>query len=270
MKTVSILMGIYNCAGTLSEAIDSLLSQTYSDWKLIMCDDGSADNTYDVAHAYKERYPDKIILIRNSRNMGLNYTLNRCLEYADTPYCARMDGDDISLPARLEKQMEFLEAHPEYAFVSTDMEYFDESGVWGKSHAKARPEKADFAKSSPFCHAPCLIRTTAYRDVGGYTESSRLLRMEDYHLWIKLYEKGYVGANITEALYRMRDDRNATKRRKYRYRINEAYVRYLAVRRLGLPTSNYVYALRPLAVGLIPAPLYEILHKKRLKKREDK
>ena len=88
--------------------------------------------------------------------------------------------------------------------------------------------------------------------------------MEDYHLWIKLYSKGYRGYNIQEPLYKMRDDRNAINRRKYRYRINEAYVRKLAIRELSLPKYGYIYMMRPLVVGLLPEKIYEILHKRKL------
>lgn len=87
---------------------------------------------------------------------------------------------------------------------------------------------------SPFCHAPCMVRKEAYDAVKGYTEKKRLLRVEDYHLWIKMYEVGYRGKNIPKQLYLMRDDKAAYKRRKFRYRVNEAYVRGMAVRKLGL------------------------------------
>lgn len=127
--------GIYNCAPTLPEAIDSILAQTFSNWQLILCDDGSADSTYAVAKSYQERFPDKIVLLQNERNMGLNHTLNRCLQKADGEYVARMDGDDVSLPTRLEKEATFLDEHPEYAIVSTPMIFFDESGDWGRSYA---------------------------------------------------------------------------------------------------------------------------------------
>ncbi len=263
---ISVLMGIYNCADTLGEAIDSILAQTYTGWKLILCDDGSTDSTYQIAAEYRERYPDKIILLRNTENMGLNHTLNRCLAEADTEYCARMDGDDISLPERFAREIEFLDTHPEYAVVSTNMAYFDENGIWGESHAKAVPTGEDLAVGTPFCHAPCMIRTTAYRAVGGYTEEKRLLRVEDYHLWVKLYTAGYAGANLEETLYQMRDDRNAARRRKYRYRINEAYVRILAIKQLQLPKRNFRYVLRPLLVGLLPEGAYAYLHKKRIQK----
>ena len=129
---ISVIMGIYNCASTLAEALDSLLAQTYQGFKVIMCDDGSSDNTVEVAQSYVNRYPDKFIIAKNGHNMGLNFTLNHCLEYVDTEYVARMDGDDISLPQRFEKEIAFLDEHPEIAIVSTPMIYFDENGDFRK------------------------------------------------------------------------------------------------------------------------------------------
>lgn len=262
---ISILMGIYNCEETLSEAIESILNQTYSGWKLIMCDDGSTDRTCEIAERYCEKYPNQIILLKNEVNKGLNYTLNHCLKYADTEYVARMDGDDISLPTRLEKEISFLDQHPEYAIVSCPMIYFDENGEWGQGKTFGEPKIESIAKSTPFCHAPCMVRREAYLAVNGYTVDKRLLRMEDYHLWIKMFYNGYRGYNLNEPLYKMRDDRNATKRRAYKYRINEAYVRYIAVKMLKLSKRNYIYIIRPLIVGLLPLKIYEYLHKKNLK-----
>lgn len=257
-------MGIYNCADTLQEAIQSILVQTYTNWELIMCDDGSTDDTYKIASKFCEQY-ENIFLYQNECNMGLNYTLNKCLEKAQGEYIARMDGDDISLPERLEKEIYFLEENKNYAIVSTPMIYFDESGDWGKGKAIQFPKKEDFIKGTPFCHAPCMVRKEAYDSVNGYSVKKQLLRMEDYHLWVKMYAKGYVGSNLEEPLYKMRDDRAATKRRRYKYRINEAYVRILAIKMLNLPKFGYIYVLRPLIVGLLPNCLYEYLHKKRMK-----
>ena len=182
MPKISIIMGIYNCAETLPEAIDSVLTQTFSDWQLILCDDGSKDNTYGIAKEYQGRFPEKILLLQNEQNMGLNHTLNRCLQVASGEYVARMDGDDISLPTRLEKEAAFLDAHPEYAIVSTPMIFFDEHGDWGRSYAIEEPTKRDFIKHSPVhCHAPCMIRREAYLAVGGYTEDRRS-RMNAAHV----------------------------------------------------------------------------------------
>ena len=89
---ISVIMGIFNCGDTLSEAIECIVNQTFSDWELIMCDDGSNDDTYEIAISYKEKYPEKIIVLQNEKNRGLNYTLNKCLKQAKGKYIARMDG----------------------------------------------------------------------------------------------------------------------------------------------------------------------------------
>ena len=137
---VSIIMGIYNCADTLEEAVDSILEQSFTDWELIMCDDGSTDRTLELARQYIVKYPDKFIILQNEKNQGLNYTLNHCLKYAQGEYVARMDGDDLSLPERFEKEVAFLDNHPEYAIVSTPMIFFDEKGDWGCSKAIEVPQ----------------------------------------------------------------------------------------------------------------------------------
>ena len=262
MARVSVLMGIYNCAPTLAEALDSLYAQTFQDFKIILCEDGSTDDTYAVAKSYADNH-DNIVLIRNGENKGLNYTLNRCLDYADTEYCARMDGDDISLPTRFEKEVNFLDEHPEYAIVSCPMIYFDEAGVFrvGKGHGE--PKITDFPKASPFCHAPCMIRREAYEEVGGYTVDDKLLREEDYHLWIKMYKCGFRGYTLEEPLYKMRDDRNAAKRRSFKARRNEAYVKHLACKMLGLPFYYNIYCLKPIILGLMPTWLYRSIYKLR-------
>ena len=264
MAEVTVIMGIYNCAETLGDALDSLLSQTFTDWNLIMCDDGSIDDTYAVAEKYRMVHPERIRLIKNDRNMGLNHTLNRCLELADGEYIARQDGDDISLPERFEKEVRALDDHPEIAIVSTAMTHFDESGTWGQSHPIEFPQKNDFIKGTPFCHGPAMVRREAYLKVGGYTVNKKLLRVEDYDLWIRMYAAGYRGMNLPEPLYSMRDDRNAYSRRKFRYRLSEFKLRIRAAKILGHPFTAYIYAFRPVMVGLLPTPIYNFLHKKRL------
>lgn len=260
---ISVIMGIYNCEYTLAEALDSLLAQTYQGFKVIMCDDGSKDNTAEVAQSYVDRYPGKFILIRNERNMGLNYTLNYCLEYADTEYVARMDGDDISLPERFAKEIEFLDKHPNIAIVSTPMIYFDETGEFRVGGGGGRyPDKNDFIKGTPFCHAPCMVRIEAYKAVDGYSVDPKLLRVEDYHLWFKMYAKGYRGYILPEPLYKMRDDRNAIIRRTWRNRMNEFRVRRLCYSVLGVPLYKRVWMFRSLLVGLLPRPIYNYFHRK--------
>lgn len=266
MVTISVIMGIYNCAVTLPDAINSIIGQSFTDWELIMCDDGSQDNTLQVALEFERNNPDKIVVLTNDKNIGLNATLNKCLKVAKGKYIARMDGDDICDPNRFKEELEVLENELDVSIVSTDMNFFDESGVWGKISHPEYPNKSDFLAGSPFCHAPCMVRKEAYSAVEGYSVDSKLLRVEDYHLWFKMYKAGFKGKNIHKALYSMRDDKNAYGRRKFKYRIKEAYVKFLVVRDFKLPIWGYLFVLRPIVVGLLPEFLYDLLHKQNLKR----
>lgn len=273
-KKISILMGIYNCASTLREAIDSIIAQTYDNWEFIICDDGSKDESYAIAQEYAAKDPKRFRILQNERNMGLNHTLNRCLAAATGEYVARMDGDDLCEADRFEKEAAFLNEHPEYAIVSCHMTMFDESGTWGIVKTKETPQVRDFPTTVPmFVHAACMIRREAFLDVDGYTEDERLLRVEDYHLWYKFYAKGYRGYNLPEALYHMRDDRNATHRRSARARMNGIYATFVGFHMVKLPAWMYAYAVKNALVEtakiLMPDAVYEYFHKKRLNKEKD-
>lgn len=263
---ISVLMGINNCAPTLQEALDSLYAQTYQDFKIILCDDGSKDDTLKIAEE-NARLHENVVVIKNPKNMGLNYTLNHCLSVADTEYCARMDGDDVCDPKRFEIQINFLDKHPEYAVVSNPMNYFDESGLIGMGAAiegEVRKERFNFG--SPFCHAPSMVRTEAYKAVGGYTVDKRLLRLEDYNLWMKMYEKGYKGYNLNQHLYSMRDDGLASSRRTLKNRINGVYAHWLAYRKLDLSFILFCkYAIKTIIKGLVPNFVYFYFHRKNIK-----
>jgi glycosyltransferase involved in cell wall biosynthesis len=105
----SIIMPCYNAMPYLEMAIKSIYAQTYKNWELIIVDDFSTDGTWE----FLQRHSDsRIRLFRNGKNYGHSYTKNRCIEYAQGKYIARMDADDISLPIRLEKQIKFLEENP--------------------------------------------------------------------------------------------------------------------------------------------------------------
>lgn len=269
-KKVSVIMGIYNCEKTLAEAIESIISQTYGNWELIMCDDGSSDETYRLAQMYANRFPEKIKVIKNQKNLGLNQTLNNCLARATGEYIARMDGDDLSTPDRFEKEVLFLDNHPEYAIVSTPMFFFDEKGIWGQSTAIEIPQLKDFVFHAPFhCHAPCMIRKEAFDKVEGYTVDRRLLRYEDCNLWYKLYSVGYKGYNLQDPLYMMRDDRNAYQRRSVESRMRAIYVQWTGFRMIHMPIQYYPYLLvefcKSVILSIMPEVIYNKLHRSRMK-----
>lgn len=266
---ISVLMGIYNCESTLARAIDSILAQTEQDFELILCDDGSTDGTFALAEQYAQR-DCRIVLLKNPSNLGLNQTLNNCLAVAKGEYVARMDGDDDCLPHRFATQLAFLRSHPEYALVSSAMSMFDEQGIWGRNHPVAQPTLRSIAKKTPFCHAPVMMRRQALEAVGGYSVDQKLLRVEDYHLWVKMYAAGYRGYNLDECLYLVREDRAAAARRKFKYRVNQARVQAFAVKALDLPAWYLLYCIPTLILGLIPQCVYRLLHRARYKRGEDR
>ena len=188
-------------------------------------------------------------------------TLNHCLKYADTEFVARMDGDDLSMPTRFEKQINFLDQNPKVDIVSSAMIYFDGHGDFMTGSPIEYPQARDFIMGSPFCHAPCMVRSKAYAAVNGYSEDQHILRGEDYHLWFKMYSLGFKGYNFKEPLYKMRDDRNASARRQFKYRINEMYIKHIGYKMLGLPFYYQIFALKPILVGILPQWMYHILHR---------
>ena len=258
---ISVLMGIFNCADTLEQAVKSIQNQTYTNWELILCEDGSTDNTYEVARTLAEK-DSRIVLLRNGKNLGLNATLNRCLSAATGEYIARMDGDDDCLPDRFEKQLAILENQRDIAIVSTDMILFDETGEWGRATIPEFPTPEQVVTGTAIRHAPVMLRKAAMEEVGGYTEHRRMLRVEDVNLWIKLYAAGYRCRNLPEPLYRMRNDQNALNRRKYRYRVNSVYVRLQGCRMLKLGIKSYLKAFRPMINGLVPARVRQLLRRR--------
>ncbi len=253
---VSILMGIYNTPDPriLQKAVESIRRQTLTDWEWIICDDGSTDTTCETIQTLI-RGDDRIRLIRNDINKGLAASLNHCLKYAEGKYIARMDADDGCDSHRLEKQVKFLDEHPEYHLVGSAAKLFDEGGVWGQRRMPELPGKRDFLWGSPFIHPTITIRREALLQVNGYRVAKETRRTEDYDLFMRLYEKGYQGYNLQEELYCFREDKTARKRKKYRYRMDEARVRWKGFRRMGLMPGGLVYVIKPLIVGLIPYPV---------------
>jgi len=256
-------MGTYNDhKKQAAQAIDSVLNQTFQDFEFLICDDGSKAAFYQWLRKYCRKDP-RIMLLRNQGNRGLAAALNRCLRHAAGTYIARMDADDIAMPKRLEKQAAFLRQHRQYALVGSNAELIGPHGVWGKCRMEEVPQKKSFLSTSPFIHPTVIIRREVLEELNGYCESPKILRAEDYDLFMRLYAKGYRGYNLQEILYAYREDMHAYAKRKYRYRINECRVRYHGFRQLGQLKGNLHYVCKPLAAGMVPAGLTAILRKKK-------
>ncbi len=261
MPSVSVLMGIYNCENTLEAAVESIRAQTFGDWELILCDDGSTDGTAALAEKLCAQ-DHRLTLLRNEKNLGLPKTLNRCAGRAAGEYFARMDGDDLCDPTRFEKEFSLI-AGGEFDIVSCGMRLFDDGGVYGERIYKQTPQCADFIYSSPFCHAGSMFTRKAFEAVGGYSEAEDCLRVEDYDLWFRMYEAGFRGCNLPEALYSMRDDRAAAARKKFVYRVNEYRLKRRIIASFHLGAKARALSLKPLILGLCPTFVYRALHRAR-------
>ncbi len=247
---VAVVMTLYNCSETVVEAIESILQQSFQDFCIIACDDGSTDGTFDIVKA-KYGSNNRIILLKNEINQGRSAASNRCIDLIKCKYVARMDGDDISLPNRLKIEVDFLDKNHQYAFVSSPMIYFDDKGDYKIGKAIEMPSVLDFKQEPPFCHGPSLIRTDVLKNVGGYTEDNFVIRVEDADLWYRMYIQGYQGYNLSSPLYKMRNDYKAFSRRKAKYRWIQFRLGCRMRKKLGVRWSC-LYSLPQLLKMFVP------------------
>ena len=255
--TVSIIMGAYNAENTIREAIESILAQDFTDWEFIICDDASDDETLQICREYELLDPDRFHVLSNERNMKLPATLNRCLAVARGKYIARMDADDRSDPERLTRQVAKLESEPTIDLVGTAMQRFDSNGMGGRVVPPACPNRNTLRRSAPFCHATIVARRYVYEVVGGYNDSRRTARCEDLELWFDFYDSGFVGVNLQESLYFVREDLEAIRRRKPRTRWNSFRTTVIGYRKLGYPIYCYLRPALRLYKILVP---YRLQH----------
>lgn len=201
-------MSVYNAADYLQEAIDSILNQSFTSFEFIIVDDGSSDGSAGIV---ENRSDPRIKLIRNDVNLGLAKSLNIALGASRGDYVARMDSDDISLPHRLEKQVGFMDSHPEVGISGTWIRYF------GAGQAVLRPPTdhatlvAALVFGPPLVH-PAVIMRRSLVEKHDLQYDSTFKRAQDYDLWWRVAPHTRL-ANLGEVLlhYRLHEDqaRNA-------------------------------------------------------------
>ncbi len=257
MPEISVIMGVYNQFNKeeLMTAVDSILHQTFQDLEFIIYDDGSHPEAAALLKEVSKR-DERILLIGQNENHGLAFSLNACIDVARGKYIARMDADDISYPTRLEKQRRFLEEHPEYGWVGSNIDVFDENGIWGSRQMPAYPEEKDYLRFSPYAHPTVMYRASIFDCNAGYVVSKETLRCEDYEIFMRLREAGLKGANLQEELLCYREGKESYKKRTLEHRWNEAKCRYRNFKKLGiLFPKGWLFVIRPLVACLVPASL---------------
>lgn len=182
---VSVVMPVYNRKEYTPLALESILKQTFTDFEFLIVDDGSVDGSAEIVADYEKR-DSRIKVYRHQQNRGLVEALNTGCRNAQGRYIAIMHSDDISLPQRLEKQVEYMETHPSIALLGTGIQYID--GAGNTSSKEIYPSTPGFARWNLFfynslAHPTVMMRRALIEPLGFYQHSAP--GVEDFDLWIR-------------------------------------------------------------------------------------
>jgi len=260
MKTrVSIIMAAFNAEKYIAQSIESLINQTYTDFELILIDDGSEDETKKIIKQFSEN-DDRIIPVFNEKNLGLTKNLNYGIKISKGEFIARMDADDISYVTRLEKQLNFLDNNPKIDLVGTASIDIDKNGK--EINKRIVPEKHEqivdlLPKANPITHSTVLFRKKSFAKVNFYNEAYKTT--QDYELWFRAIGAGLKFHNLQEILFEYRIDENYNKRKSLKYRLYDFKLRLNGFKYINLPIYKYYYSFIPLILGIIPNRFYYFL-----------
>ena len=185
---VTVLMPAYNAGKYIREAIDSVLSQTFTDFELLIVNDGSTDETESVISSYR----DPRIRLISQPNQGVSAALNNGLQHASGKFIARFDADDICYPYRLQEQYDFMLQNPEYVLIGSDADYMDREGGYLLRYENIGHSYEEIVEKihiyCPFVHSSVFYRKDVVLELGGYEVKAHTF--EDWLLWTKLIKKG--------------------------------------------------------------------------------
>lgn len=210
---ISVVMSCYNRKDYVSDAIESILNQTYKDFEFIIIDDCSTDGTKEIIQKYADN-DSRIVYIKNPQNMDYNYNLRQGFNVAKGEYIARMDDDDISLPERFEKQVKYLDEHQDITVLGTFIETFGDEKIesWVfENNSEILDILLNFF--NPMCHPSVMIRKSFLRQ-HNLNYSPEALYAEEYDLWKNISLKGGKLANLPEILVKYRVHKSSVTKKK--------------------------------------------------------
>ncbi len=195
---ISVILPVYNCELYIKDAMDSILNQTYTDFELLVIDDASTDKTVEIIKSYTD---SRIILIQKPKNLGYTDSLNYGLKNAKGEYIARMDGDDFSLPTRFEKQVAFLDTHPDAVLCGANY------SIIGTEVTNQLPENNDeiqiqFIRNNCIAHPVVMLRNSILKENAIVYDVTKE-PAEDFDLWVRLLNYGKLH-NLQEVLLNYR------------------------------------------------------------------
>ena len=205
---VTVLMPVYNGGDYLRLSIESILSQTYKDFEFLIINDCSTDNSMDTIRSFRDQ---RIAVHTNAANFGQTKSLNVGLKLAKGKYIVINDADDLSLPQRIEKELDFILKHPEYVVVGASSFIMDRSGKIKRVFTKPTDSREIFLSilsDTPVIHGSVIMNKEIILAQGGYNEEFRIC--QDYELWSSLIRKGFRIANIPDILVVIRHFSDST------------------------------------------------------------
>ena len=214
---ISVILPAYNAEEYLGEAIQSILDQTFGDFELIIINDKSTDATATIISSFND---PRILILNNTVNRNITYSLNKGIKEAKGKYIARMDADDIALPNRLSLQFEFLQNNPGTILVGSNIEVINEKGKH-LAHREYPGSHDEIIKmlndKSAFAHPTVMFLKSAVMAVQGY--QNKYKAGQDYDLWLRLCSQGNL-ANLPEYLlkYRIHNDQITYRKLEVQHR----------------------------------------------------
>jgi glycosyltransferase involved in cell wall biosynthesis len=253
--TISILMPVYNGEKFLSEAIQSVIDQTYKHWELIIINDGSTDDTEKILEGAKQN--DSRIISLNKSHSGVVKSLNYGLNNASGKFIARIDSDDLWFPGKLKFQIFEFEKNKNLMLHGTSVVFIDEAGKKlhdqrgfnNKKHLNYRQIRYRLMKNNLFCHSSVMFRRELLELIGAYNE--RFKNSEDYEFWIRAAR--HAECEISDrvmAQYRVWSETVSLQKREEQI-IFSLKARASGMFTLGNPLFNLIYLTRFLLISIV-------------------
>lgn len=269
---ISIVMPVFNGSRFLSEAVESILNQTYKNIELLIVDDCSKDDSWKIIKGFQKQYPGiiKAVRLKKNRNSAGNGAVNAVLKKLKGKYYARMDADDISYPQRIEKQVEYMEKHPEVILCGTQGKIINEyNEIVGNKDFPCRHEEIynNYFIFHPVLHPSIMVRLSMIPDKSKIYEEKMGVN-DDYYTFFKLLQFGKF-ANLPEYLvgYRLHGNNLSLKSPKKKF-ISSLKIRAEAVYKFNyVPTvkAGILIVVQSVVIFLIPekfiVPLYFMIRK---------
>lgn len=255
-------MAVFNQERFLKKAIRSILNQTFRDFKFLILDDGSTDGSFDIIQSFKDR---RIKIFQNRKRQGLAKGLNFLIGKAKGKYIARMDGDDISMAARLKEQVEFLDKHPKVALIGCWTKIINDKGaIVGESRRPTEYQKIRkvILASDSFVHPSVMFRKNIFTKIGGYNED--YFYSQDYDLFLRFVIK-YPCVNIPQYLLKFRWQSDFEKQKKQH--LAALKIRLKAIKEYGYPKREIIKLTKPVFYYLIPFQIKKFYWQAKLKKK---